>query len=447
MESPLTLGSWGIIQGESLLALIPMVLFIILAFMPKKVPSVLNPIICCVVGCVLCGIAPAQWGAEIGYCMNSTLGKIGLLSMLGVALGVQMEECHVTTTLCTWIVRGMHVNTTKKGLVAIGLCEFVCSLLMGSMATAASAIAPLMIPIAASCGISACGLSTYVQTIGEAGMILSPTSGPVLALLAITGLSYLEYLQWGGIAFVVVFIVSIFIATLFINRKYGASEMYDSTKYAISEAKPSRQNTICTIAFLVSFVLLVGSAIATNSGLDYIITIMFLMFVVVSVFGKVGLKKSSENFIKGMQKGVSVFLLCVFYQFISDLVSVGGGFNAVVNLFQGVGTSAPSIVLLIGTLFGTFAVTGGAAAQIQIIHGMFWPMLQAVGVPVQLWVMGLICGHRATNNIYPCGNMIVPMGLFGTENMKTQLLGCWISAAAAIVVCVIWCFVGPALFM
>lgn len=447
MESPLTMGSWGILKGDSLLALIPMVMFIVLAFMPKKVPSVLNPILCCVAGCILCGVAPAEWGAEIGYCMNSTLGKIGFLGMLGAALGVQMQRCHVTTTLCTWIVNGIHVDSTKKGLVVIGICEFLCSLLMGSMSTAASAIAPILIPIAASSGISACALSTYVQTTGEAGMILSPTSGPVIALLAITGLSYADYVRWGALPFVLIFVISIFFAALFVNRKYGAEEMYDPEKYKVSREKPPVRDTVCTIAFLVSFVVLVGIAVVTEAGLDYIITVMFLLFVIISVFGGVGIMESGKNFLAGMQKGVAVFLLCVFYQFMSDLVTLGGGFDAVADLFSNVSAAGASSALLIGTLVGTFAITGGAAAQIQIIHGMFWPMLSSAGVPIQLWTMGLICGHRATNNIYPCGNMIVPMGLFGTENMKVQLIGCWLSAAAGIAASVIWCFVGPAIFM
>lgn len=444
---PLTLGENAIIQGDSLLALIPMLLFLVFAFMPKKVPGVLNPIICCVVGCILCGCGPKQWGAEFAYAINTTVGKVGLMGMLGAAVGVQMDRCHVNTTLCKWIVKGMHVNSTKKAIITIALCEFVCATLMGSMTTAAVAISPILIPIAASCGVSACALAALVQTIGEAGMIISPTSGPVIALLELTGLTYSQYFVWGALPFALIFIVSIYFATLFINKKYGAAELYDASKYAIDDEKPSKHDAICTITFLIGFFALVGYAVITNAGMDYMMTAMFILFVLLSVVGGMSVKEATDNFVKGMAKGVSVLLLCVFYQFMADLIDLGGGYNALTALFSNISTGGASSTLLLGTLIGTFAVSGGAAAQIKIIQGMFGPMLVAAGVPMTLWAMGLICGHRATNNIYPCSNMVVPMGLFGTDNMKTQLIGCWFSALVGVVICVIWSFVGPALFM
>lgn len=444
---PLTIGSSGLIEGESLLALIPMLLFLVFAFMPKKVPSLLNPLICSIVGCIICGVDLKQFGAEIAYACNTTVGKVGILGMLGVAMGVQMERCNVNKTLCTWIVKGMHVNTLKKGIIAIMLCEFVCATLLGSMTTAIAAIYPLLIPIAASCGLSACALAALIQTVGEAGMIISPTSGPVIAVLELTGLTYSEYFIWGALPFALIFIFSIYFATLYINKKYGAAELYDPERYAVSNERPTKQDTIVTIAFLVAFVGLVGYTVITNAGMNFVISVMMILYVVLSVFGRVSLKESTDNFVKGMGKGVNILLTCIFYQFMSDVIELGGGYTALANVFSSVSADTPSMTLLLGTLIGTFAVSGGAAAQIQIIQGMFGPMLAAVGVPMTLWAMGLICGHRATNNIYPCSNMVVPMNLLGTDNMKTQLIGCWFSAFVGVIICIIWSFVGPMLFM
>mgnify|MGYP005778103047 FL=1 len=60
---PLELGSWGLIKEPSLLALLPMVLFIVFAFNTKKIPALLSAFLCSVLGCVLCGVGPAQFGA------------------------------------------------------------------------------------------------------------------------------------------------------------------------------------------------------------------------------------------------------------------------------------------------------------------------------------------------------------------------------------------------
>ena len=49
------LGTWGIIkEAPSLLALIPMVLYIIMAF-NEKIDQFVNIIICVIVGCILTG--------------------------------------------------------------------------------------------------------------------------------------------------------------------------------------------------------------------------------------------------------------------------------------------------------------------------------------------------------------------------------------------------------
>lgn len=444
---PLELGSWGLIKEPSLLALLPMVLFIVFAFNTKKIPALLSAFLCSVLGCVLCGVDPAQFGAELGYAMNTTLGKVGLLCMLGSALGAQMEHCGVSRTLCKWIVKGVHVNSLNKGIAAISICEFIVSVLLGSMSTAAAVISPILIPIAASVGLSACALSTLIQTIGEAGMVCSPFSGPVVMLLEITGVGYADYFIWGAIPFSIVFIVSILFATKYVQKKYGAGEMYDPEEYAISDEPATPREKRASIAFIVSFIATVGYAVAANQGLDFVIVIEFVLFIILCVFSGTSPTDGTNNFIKGCGKSVSVFLLNLFYQFMMDTIELGGGFIALEEIFSNMsGIDTPASLMAVATLVGSFAVNGGAAAQVEIIHNLFWPTLAAMNAPVVWWLMILICGHRSTNNIYPQANMIIPMGLFGAKSMKTQLIGCWISAGAVIIVCLIWSFVIPAVF-
>ncbi len=444
---PMQLGSWGIIKEPSLLALLPMVVFIIFAFNSKKIPAVLGAGISGLIGCILCGVAPAQIGAEIGYAMSTTLGKVGLLSMLGGALGAQMEHCGVSRTLCKWIVKGVHVNSLHKGIAAVSICEFIVSVLLGSMSTAAAVIAPILIPISASVGLSACALSTLIQTIGEAGMVCSPFSGPVVALLEITGVSYKDYFLWGAIPFSIVFAGSVIAATYYVQKKYGPAEMYDPEQYAITDEPSTPSEKRASIAFIVAFLIAVGYAVATNQGLDFVIMIEFFLFVVLCIFGKTSPVDGVNNFMKGCGKLISVFILNLFYQLMMDTITLGGGFEALAALFSDMGNiESPSVMMAIATLVGSFAVNGGAAAQIKIIHELFWPFLTALQVPMTWWLMILICGHRSTNNIYPQANMIIPMGLFGAKEMKTQLIGCWASAFAVIILSLIWSFVLPMIF-
>lgn len=444
---PMELGSWGIIKEPTLLALLPMILFMVCAFNTKRINPTLAAFLCAVVGCILCGVKISQFGAEMGYAMNTTLGKVGLLCMLGSALGTQMEACGVSRTICKWIIKGMHIDSLWKGIIAITICEFIVSILLGSMSTAAAVISPILIPIAASVGLSACALSTLVQTVGEAGMVCSPFSGPVIALLEITGVGYLQYFLWGAIPFTAIFIISILAATLYVQKKYGAAEMYDPAEYAISDEPPTAREKAASIAFIAAFVISVVYAVVANQGLDFVIVMEFILFFVLCIFGGSTPNEGYSNFAKGCGKSVGVFLMNVFFQMMMDTIDLGGGFVALKALFANMGNlSSPAAVMSIGTLVGTFAVNGGAAAQIKIIHEVFWPILTGLHVPMVYWLIILICGHRATNNIYPCANMVIPMGLFGAKNMKTQLIGCWFSAGVAVIICLIWSFVTPFFF-
>lgn len=444
---PMELGAWGIIKEPTLLALLPMILFMVFAFNTKRINPTLAAFLCGVVGCLLCGVKISQFGAEIGYAMNTTLGKVGLLCMLGSALGTQMEACGVSKTICKWIIKGMHVDSLYKGIAAIVACEFIVSVLLGSMSTAAAVISPILIPIAASVGLSACALSTLVQTIGEAGMVCSPFSGPVIALLEITGVGYAEYFIWGAIPFSLIFIVSILIATMFVQKRYGAAEMYDPEQYAITDEPPTARERLASIAFIAAFAISVAYAVVNNQGLDFVIVMEFILFFVLCIFGGSTPNEGYANFAKGCGKSVGVFLMNVFFQVMMDTIELGGGFIALKALFANMdGIDSPSVMMAIGTLVGTFAVNGGAAAQIKIIHELFWPFLSGMQVPMLSWLIILICGHRATNNIYPCANMVIPMGLFGAKDMKTQLIGCWFSAGCAVIVCLIWSMVGPMFF-
>ena len=156
-----------------------------------------------------------------------------------------------------------------------------------------------------------------------------------------------------------------------------------------------------------------GYAVAANQGLDFVIVIEFVLFIILCVFSGTSPTDGTNNFIKGCGKSVSVFLLNLFYQFMMDTIELGGGFIALEEIFSNMsGIDTPASLMAVATLVGSFAVNGGAAAQVEIIHNLFWPTLAAMNAPVVWWLMILICGHRSTNNIYPQANMIIPMGLF-----------------------------------
>jgi len=132
------IGSWAIIQEPSLLALIPLIIFIVLAF--REVNNTVAAIAGCTVGAVLLGLNLKAVAAGIQAALGSSTVMMGVIVMMGAALGALMNEARITHTIVYWFVKKIGVNTRTKAKIVLIICTItVCGLLgtMGGMALAA----------------------------------------------------------------------------------------------------------------------------------------------------------------------------------------------------------------------------------------------------------------------------------------------------------------------
>ena len=88
------IGSWAIIQEPSLLALIPLIIFIVLAF--REVNNTVAAIAGCAVGAVLLGLNLKGLAAGIQAALGSSTVMMGVIVMMGAALGALMNEARIT---------------------------------------------------------------------------------------------------------------------------------------------------------------------------------------------------------------------------------------------------------------------------------------------------------------------------------------------------------------
>lgn len=117
------LGVWGIIKEyPSLIGLIPMVLYIILAF-KKGIDPVIPLLISIVIGWLLTGNGATVFGQEVGTSLSSVLGQVGFLSMEGAGLGIVLKEAGVSATLCKLIANKLGVKTQKQALITLMVCQ------------------------------------------------------------------------------------------------------------------------------------------------------------------------------------------------------------------------------------------------------------------------------------------------------------------------------------
>ena len=446
------LGVWGIIKEyPSLIGLIPMVLYIILAF-KKGIDPVIPLLISIVIGWLLTGNGATVFGQEVGTSLSSVLGQVGFLSMEGAGLGIVLKEAGVSATLCKLIANKLGVKTQKQALITLMVCQFILATCVGSGVSAAAIVMPVLLPMLALTGVTPVAATVAFILSGLAGMLLAPFAAPNIMAMSLTGLSYPQYLLWGAGPYLIVMLITAVILSFWIDKK--AKKDPNGEKYELSDAekdmtaKPTQKEKITTIAFIVTFALCIAYAIAFRQGMAFVIFVLPFLAVVVAVFSRMGVNKACDAFYTGCKNTISVFIICVLYQLLVDVVNVAGGFEALSNLFLGLVGSSPSksTVMLMGTFVGAFGVNGGAAAQMQIIHELFLPMIQQNGLGMGLWSIVLVAGSYVTSIIYPNATVLAPMGIARSKDFKNMMICMWISSAIIMAFCVLYCFIMPMIF-
>jgi len=441
------LGTWGIIkEAPSLLALIPMLIYIVLAFNEKMSQFVII-MIAVIVGCILTGNGITAFSAAFYGALDSTIGEIGFIIALGTGVGVIMTKTGVSKTLCQWIVRGVGVNTKKRAIIAVELCCVVVCGLLGTLAGGCAIVAPVIIPVVAAVGLTPNTVGALFQSSGETGLIWGPFSGPVVTLMALTGLTYGQQMLWAALPYGIIWLVVIFFVGLYIQKKTEGKYRYELTEGDVADVTIAPKEKRTTLAFLVAFIALVVYAIITRQGTHYVISVMLILSLVMIVFSGSNLEESVKDFFKGVGSAAGMWVLFIALELLMNVIDAGGGFTALGNLFMNIaGEPTRTMTMIIGTLVGSFGINGGAVAQLKVTHEMFLPAIEACGLPMQLWAIALICGSRATSSMYPGANMISPMGAARSTDLKAMLLGGWAVSLASILYIMIWSFVGPMFF-
>ena len=117
------LGTWALIQNTpSLLGLVPLIVYIVLAFIIQD--SMILPLaISLVVGFIMSGNGAVEFGQAFGTGMGGMMGQVGFLVLMGGGLGGVMNKVGVTTTLCKWIIKGFHIKGKKSAIVILAFCQ------------------------------------------------------------------------------------------------------------------------------------------------------------------------------------------------------------------------------------------------------------------------------------------------------------------------------------
>ena len=439
------LGSWSIIKSTpSLLALLPLLVYLIMVFRNKS--NLAGLMVGVVAGAILTGQGLKSLAGIFATSLGSFLAIIGIIIMFGSGLGYLMNKTKVTHTLVYWIVKGVGVNTEKKGIIATILSSIVICGLLGTLAGGNAIIAPVLIPVVAAVGLTPSAVTALFKVAGEVGLIMGPLTGVTLTTMKVTGLSYGQLMLWAVIPFSIVWLGSTIFAVGRIQKKLRGVEVYEITEDMVdlSKIEISKEEKRTTILFLLSFALLVAYGVISKQGTTYAIIVMLILAVVLIISSRTELDEALNVFVEGASKMTNMFLVFIFFEVMFVLIGIGGGFDALGVLLTGlVGGGGKAIVVILASLVGGFGIEAAAVAEITIVHEMFIDLVNGVGLPMSIWATALLAATRITGALYPTANLAGQLGIARCTNMKEVLKASWIGAGALFAWVIIWAFIGP----
>ena len=440
------LGSWALISSPSLLALLPLIIFIVFALLGKG--NYIGLLLGVVVGFILTGQNLVSLTNAYTAAIASSTTLIGLLIMVGTGLGVLMTEAHITHTLVYWIVKRIGVNTPTKGKIVLILSSILVCGLLGTLAGGNAIISPILIPILASLGITPTVVAVLFKVAGEIGLIVGPLTGVTLIALQVTGLSYGQLMVQAVLPFSVFWLAGVWIGCNRAQRRTEGTEHYElsDNMASLDSIAPSAKEKRNTVIFLVSFVALIVYGILMKQSTSYALTVMLLLAAIVTLSAGFKIDEGVKLLSKGIGTQASTLILLLNFTVMMDFVNAGGGFTALGNLLGGLAQSGgATAVALVSAVVGGFGIETAAVLEIQIIAETFGEMAVSAGLPMGVFAVSILAATRLTSSVYPTSNFIGQMVTARCDNTKEALRANCFGAAFAWAFVILYALIGPIL--
>ncbi|MGZ3589995.1 MAG: permease [Thermodesulfobacteriota bacterium] len=421
---------WG------LLGLLPLVVYIILVY--RDVDPLPVTAICVLIGAILTHQSLISFGEVLAKAMGSFLALVGLIIMLGRGLGEVLTETKVSHTLVHKIIFGIGINTEKKAMLGIMLACMVVVSLLGTMAGGNAILAPIILPIAASVGLSRSTVAVIFQAVGEEALILGPFAPPVITLLGLTKIGYGEMILFVAGPIALITLTATWVMLQRIQRKTKETNPYDRLE-GVERFVPTRQSKRATNTFVVLFFAAVIYGIIAKAATPYVIIVMVGLAVLTGLVGGLKFDHTLKLIVKGMAGNVELFFIFLILEPFINFIELAGGFKALTTILTPlVNLGGKTAIVIVGGLVGAFGISGATVAELKMLHSMFDPLLSKVGVSMLAWSVALIVATRVTNFIYPGPNMFSSMGFAETKDIKSMLKTGWVVAICQIIFLVIY---------
>ncbi|MHD0316424.1 GntT/GntP/DsdX family permease [Fusobacterium sp. THCT1E2] len=405
----------------ALIGFLPLVIYLYLAFKGKNLLSTV--IICVLVGAVLTGQTPVSLSNEIANGLKSFLGLIGFIIMMGAGLGEVLTETKVARNLVEILIKKVGIKSQNQAIiVTMGTSTLLVSLL-GTLAGANAMIAPILIPIVASFGLTPNALAVILHGAGACGLFLGPFVPPVITLMGLTGLTYGTYLANVGIPVAVLVLITTYYTGRKVQKQYEGIEMYSTEDMDKDEEFVSTPEiNKATMVFAIVMIGMLAYGIYAKAGAAYAIVVMLAVAFTTGLAAGRSMMDIIGSLTKGATRMFWLFFMFVLYDPFLKFVTMTGAFTTLGDMLKPlIDISGDIGFIIISTLVGIFGVSGAAVAQSVVLNDLFKNIVVDINLPMTIWGTVLLIGSQITSFAYPTGDMIGQMGLARSKDLKSMI--------------------------
>ncbi len=421
-----------------ILGLTPLIVYIILAFRPEIHPLI-NVIICLVIGAVLTETNLLEFGSILTASLGSFLGQVGFIIMIGSGLGLILKESGVAENLVYLMVRKIGINSMNKAILASMLTSMFMVLVLSTLTGGNAVIAPIIIPLVASVGMTPSTLAVIMQSAGVTGLFISPFSPPMVTIMELTGMAYQEVLLYASLPVCIpIWLITYFNAKRVQKATAGVSDYPEGTALSVDAYDAAPEAKRATRWFSVAMILVVAYGVIFNLGVAHAITVITVAVIATGFGARFKVSKTIDLFMQGCAQYFWIFMLFILMDPFLNFISKSGAFDALVEIGEPLVASGGKVGLaMLASLIGTFGIQGAAVAQAVMMDTVFRPLVEATGLSMSVWALVILIGSQMTSFAYPGLDMVAATGTARSSDMKSQVKHGWLIVAAVLIVCLI----------
>jgi TRAP-type C4-dicarboxylate transport system permease large subunit len=414
-------GVFMIFGLPALFGFLPLAIYLYLAFKGKNLLSTV--MICVVIGAILTKQTPVSFAQEISKGVASFLGLIGFIIMMGSGLGEVLNETKVARNLVEILIKKVGIKNKNQAILVTMFTSTLLVALLGTLAGGNAMLAPIIIPIVASFGLTPNALAVILHGAGACGLFIGPFVPPVITLMGLTKLTYSDYLLNIGLPVASLVFITTYYTGRKIQAKYQGKEMYSKEDMISGEAFVSSPRiNRATFVFLVTMLLMLAYGIYAKAGAAYAVLVMLVVAFATGITAGKSMMEIIDSLTKGATRLFWLFFMFVLYEPFLNFVTMTGAFDALANLLKPLIEMGGDVgFIIISTLVGVFGVSGAAVAQSVVINDLFKSIVSDINLPMVIWGTVLLIGSQITSFAYPTGDMIGQMGIARSKDIKSMI--------------------------